>query len=648
MLTLGPLGFAAPWVLTALIALPLLWLLLRAVPPRAKEITFPGTVLLIGLADPAPVARRTPWWLLALRLAAVGAAILGFAGPVWKPAPADPGRAPLLVVVDAGWTAAPGWAAMRARAIGALDAAAAAARPVAVLLADGAPGRGTTLPFQAAAEQVTRLRAAEPQPWETRYPGDPAASLAEAPEGFSTLWLSDGLDHPGRADWLAALSARGDVTVVPPTSAVRSLRIDTGATPVLTMQSTAGGPLPAVLATGPDPQGTFRTLARLDPPEPSLADGIATATLPIDLPSELRNRVTRFVLEDQPGAGAVVLADDRVRRRKVAIAGDARETEGQALLSSTHYLRRALAPQTDLIEGTLSEVLPAAPDVIILPDQVLDLADAALPRWIEEGGLLIRFAGPRMAASETLDLDPLLPARLRPGGRDVGGALSWGEPKTIERFDAEGPFAGLLPSDDVTVRAQLMADPDPQLDARTLVRLSDGTPLVTREELGQGQVVLVHTAASPGWSTLPLSGLFVDMLMRLVQSARTGHADAPAGDDGEQAFWTAETVLDGFGRTVPADGLTPVAADDLAQGPGPGVPAGLYVAGERRVALNAGHGLVRAEWPGAVVEDPGQTTGTDLRGWLIALAATLLAVDALASAMLAGRRGGRNWRGAAA
>src|SRR5690606_28866970 len=120
----------------------------------------------------------------------------------------------------------------------------------------------------------------------------------------------------------------------------------------------------------------------------SLADGIATATLPIDLPSELRNRVTRFVLEDQPGAGAVVLADDRVRRRKVAIAGDARETEGQALLSATHYLRRALAPQTDLIEGTLAEVLPAAPDVIILPDQVLDLADAALPRWIEEGGLL--------------------------------------------------------------------------------------------------------------------------------------------------------------------------------------------------------------------------------------------------------------------
>ena len=103
-----PIGFAAPWVLAGLLALPALWLLLRAVPPRAREVVFPGTALLLGLADPAPITRHTPWWLLVLRLLAVAAVILALAGPVWKPGPQTSGSGPLLVLADAGWAAAPG------------------------------------------------------------------------------------------------------------------------------------------------------------------------------------------------------------------------------------------------------------------------------------------------------------------------------------------------------------------------------------------------------------------------------------------------------------------------------------------------------------------------------------------------------------
>ena len=81
MLMLGPIGFAAPWVLTALIALPVLWVILRALPPAPRQVAFPGVALLRGLLDRVPVARRTPWWLLLLRLATVAAMILAFAGP---------------------------------------------------------------------------------------------------------------------------------------------------------------------------------------------------------------------------------------------------------------------------------------------------------------------------------------------------------------------------------------------------------------------------------------------------------------------------------------------------------------------------------------------------------------------------------------
>ncbi|WP_324328191.1 BatA domain-containing protein [Paracoccus solventivorans] len=636
-MTLGPLGFAAPWLLAAGLALPLLWLLLRAVPPAPREVEFPGTALLLGLADPAPVTRHTPWWLLALRLLAVAAAIIAFAGPVWRPQPqAAGGDGPLLVLMDAGWAAAPGWAEAQARARAALERAQAQGRSVALWLADGQGGRGQGPGFGTAADAAATLRAAAPQPWETRYPADPAAMLADAPAQFRTLWIADGLDHPGRAPLLAALAARGGVTVAVPARPLHSLSVQTGAQPALILRTTPPGPLPEVLAMGPDPQGIPRQLARLRAAPDS---DPATATIPIDLPPELRNRITSFAVEGAASAGAVVLADDRMRRRKLALVGDARATEGQHLLSPLHYLRQALAPSTDLIEGTLADVLQASPDVVVLADAAPGAQAQELAEWVVQGGLLVRFAGPRMAAQQDLSQDGLLPVRLRPGGRDAGGALRWGEPRGLAPFAADGIFAGLATPADVLVRAQLLPEPDPELAARTIALLEDGTPLVTRDSVGAGRILLVHTTANAEWGNLALSGLFVAMLDRIVQSAPGAEAaNAPDTAPAETGHWAAQLVLDGFGRPRAPEGLAPVAAEDFAQGPGPLAPAGVYASGERQAALNAGGPMVAADWPGATVEAAEAAPGTPLGGWLLALAALALAADALGSALVAGGR----------
>nr|WP_308351771.1 BatA domain-containing protein [Paracoccus sp. PS1] len=636
MLLIGPIGFLTPWILAALAALPVLWLILRAMPPSPKLVRFPGTRLLLGLKDPHPVARHTPWWLLLLRVLAIAALILGFAGPVWKPSPDQGGQGPLLIVMDAGWAAAPDWPQRQARALRALDQAGAEGRPAALLVGDGrAEG---ALPFLPATELAAQLRALRPAAWETRYPSDPEAVLAGAPGTLSVLWLSDGLDHPGRVEWLSALSGRGSVTVVPPQGPRQSLELVPGDQPALRLRST-GAATSEVLAIGLDPQGTPRELARLQPGEEAEDQGVTSRLVPIALPSELRNRITRFEVEGHASAGAVVLADDSLRRRKVALVGDDRASEGQRLLSPLHYLRRALGPTTDLIEGGLGDVLQASPDVIVLADQFGLAETQGLRDWVEQGGLLIRFSGPRMAASERLSEEPLLPVRLRAGGRDIGGALSWGDPRTVAPFAADGPFAGLSVRGDATVRAQLLAEPSPDLADRTIAQLSDGTPLVTRAPLGQGQLVLFHTTANAEWSNLAISGLFVEMLDRLVRSARASAA-APGADRAEQPFWLPELVLDGFGHPTEPQDPAPVAAADFARGPAPGAPAGLYRGGERMAALNAGGPIAPADWPGARIERAAQAPGLDLRGWLIALAAALLALDALGSAWLArGRRG---------
>ncbi|WP_342365251.1 BatA domain-containing protein [Paracoccus ravus] len=646
MLTLGPIGFLAPWLLAGLLALPVIWLILRAMPPAPRLQKFPGTRLLLGLRDAQPVARHTPWWLLLLRVLAIAALILGFAGPVWKPAPEQAAQGPLMVVMDAGWAAAPDWAERQARAIRALERASAAGQPSALLLADGS-AKGI-LPFEPADILAAQLRASQPAAWETAYPTDMAQLLSAAPaSGLSTLWLSDGIDHPGRGALLSALQRRGTVTVVPPPRPRLALEAVAGDQPALRMHLSGDIAPPAVLAIGTDPQGTPRQLARLEPGPPVAAGGGSTSRpVPIDLPSELRNRITRFEIEGQDSAGAVVLADDSTRRRKVALVGDARANEGQRLLSPLHYLRRALAPRTDLIEGGLADMLQAAPDVVVLVDQIALPESEDLQEWVAEGGLLIRFSGPRMGGSQYLADEALLPVRLRAGGRDIGGALSWGEPRNIHAFPADGPFAGLSVPPDATIRAQLLAEPSPDLAERTLAGLSDGTPLVTRAVIGQGQVVLFHTTANAEWSNLAISGLFVEMLDRLVQTARAGAAtpDAQAGQD---VFWTPLLHLDGFGRALEPQDPVPVPAESFGKGTAPGIPAGLYRSGERIAALNAGRPLDPAAWPGAQIERGSAPQGIDLRGWLLLAAAVLFALDALGSAWLA-RGGLRRNRGVTA
>ena len=78
MFMIGPIGFAAPMLLLGLIALPILWILLRAVPPAPVRRRFPGVALLLGLTDDESQSDRTPWWLLLLRLLAIAAVIIGF------------------------------------------------------------------------------------------------------------------------------------------------------------------------------------------------------------------------------------------------------------------------------------------------------------------------------------------------------------------------------------------------------------------------------------------------------------------------------------------------------------------------------------------------------------------------------------------
>jgi hypothetical protein len=637
MLTIGPLAFAAPWLLLALVALPLLWWLLKVTPPAPRRIGFPAIRLLFGLS-PEETAARTPWWLLALRIIAAALVILGLAQPVLNPVASPGGAGPLLLVVDDGWAAAPDWPMKRAALDTAIDQAEREGRAVAYLsTAPGARGEAPAVTAALpAAEARRRMAALHPHPW-----APDRAAAANAAEAFAgpatTLWLSDGLAHgdePSALRLAAALQRLGRLDVLLPNAErpariIAPPRLDQGRMLITVRQP----PLPAasdtaVLARTAD----GRALARVPV---SFAAGATEAEVPLSLPPELRNRLTRVEVEGAASAAAIALSDERWRRRPVGLVSGSPETADQPLLGDLYYLDRALAPFAEIRRGTVRELLRREIALIALADldQLSPDEVSSLETWIGRGGVLLRFAGPKLAATP----DALLPVTLRAGDRLLGGALSWSQPAGLAEFPPDSPFAGLPVPDDVTIERQVLAEPSPQLAARSWAKLSDGTPLVTGERRGSGAVVLFHVTANGDWSNLPLSGLFVDMLRRLV-ALSTGVAGAE-----ETARLPPAEILDGFGRLgAPPPGAAAIEGRELAGWlPTPRHPPGLYGTGEAKRALNLGAVLpapAPVAWPAAVPRRAlaDQTGETPLAPPLLAAALMLLLADLVISLLLRG------------
>ena len=582
MLGLGAFGFAAPWLLAGFAVLPVLWWLIRVTPPAPTVVRFPAIRLLMGLKPAEETPAKTPLWLILLRLVIAALLILGLAHPLLNPSAALPGAGPLVLVVDDGWAAAANWTEVQRRAGELIDQADRADRQVVLITtAAGVPGEPATL--MRAADARGRVVALSPKPWPTdrAAAADRLKSLA-ASAGATAFYLADGLDDRGGiTKLLNVLRDLGPVRLVLPDNDHLARLVEPGPPEakdltVRVERATLGAsPTVRLRAAGED----GRQLAQV---EGHFAEDRGTLDIPIPMPSELRNRVGRIELEGEASAGATVLVDEQSRRRPVGIASDRPAGGGQPLLSDTFYLERALTPFAELRHGTVTDLLNRALTLLGLPDADVGTAedDQAIKKWLDGGGVLLRFAGPSMAQRAD---DDLLPVMLRRGGRTIGGAMSWEKPAHLAEFPAASPFAGLTVPADVTVSQQVLAEPSVDLASKTWARLTDGTPLVTAEKRGKGWLVLVHTTANTAWSNLALSGLFVDMLRRLVV---LGQGVEATGD----AVLPPWQVLDGFGHLTPPQALAqPLNTAEIAKITlGPIHPPGFYGTETTHRALNLG------------------------------------------------------------
>jgi hypothetical protein len=640
-----PLSFGAPLVLWGLLALPVIWWLLRLTPPRPQTEVFPPLKILARVLKKEETPHQSPWWLTLLRLLMAACVIFALANPVFNPREEAPsGGTALALVIDNGWASAADWDLRVATAERLIADAEIAEVPV-VLAFTAEKANAEIGPFDAETAR-DHLRAAEPRP----VPVDRgatyarvAAALAENP-GASVAVLADGLATEGDAAAFSTLlgGERANVIWVSP-DRLPMLALTAGDNEVdgfaITAVRAPGDPAPRQASIGAfDEKGRRIADATL-----SFGAGETSTKATIAVPFELRNDFASVAVDGEAQAAGVRVLDENAKRRRVGLLSQAEADQAQPLLSPLFYIRRALEPFADLVEppsADLAEAIPQLleqkPAMIVMADvgTIPDTAREQLVAWVKGGGTLVRFAGSRLAAAG--NDEELLPVRLREGERSLGGALSWTIPQAVTEFPPAGPFADLSPPVEVTVSRQVLAEPTPDIVERTWASLADGTPLVTGARREKGTVVLFHVTPAATWSNLPISGSFVEMLRRLVQISRNqGAIDQSA--EGQAPTLAPYRMIAANGTLVPP---TPEAKPLSSAGRSPVTienPPGLYGGEEGVLAhnlLTADATLQPLQRPqiGAPVTEMRYAfdESRDLKGPLIAAALALMVLDTLA------------------
>jgi len=628
VIMLPNLTFTAPWLLGFFAVLPLLWWLLRLTPPAPRKVLFPALMLLKNLMMREETPARSPWWLLLLRLGIAALLILACAQPVIDPQPMLGSKGALLIAVDNDWASARDWEARQNILRDLLHKANNEKRAVFLLLTTP-PANGESLAITAAPPSPDTIA---PEPWN--------ADLRQATERLrafdnkeisETVWLASGLGSIDSKDFYAALQTIAPTKIYGTTAPIYALSPpvsegDTASIPV-TRAATDGAATIAVNAIAKD----GNIIAHWPV---TFVEGAPRVMQPLDLPPELRNRVARFEIDNQRTAASTVLLDASWEHRAIGIVGDAAELDRHSLLSEIFYIDRAVKPYADIRVDTLDNLLTSDATIIALTDTAT-ISDDTLPSltaWIKRGGILLRFAGDRFAASDHAHEAALLPAPIRAGGRSLGGAMTWAAPQKLQSFPANSPFHTLPIPDDVSVSRQVLAEPSTDLTGKTWASLDDGTPLVTGAALGQGLTILFHIPAREGWSNLPLSGLFVDMLRRIIDLSRSPHTASlsPA------TTFPPYRMLDAFGDThTPSTTVLPLTENAPIS---PRHPPGLYGTEANNVALNLGAAVGQPEALRDVPLTPYTTDhrAIDLQPALLLAAFLLLLGDGLISLRLRG------------
>ena len=219
------------------------------------------------------------------------------------------------------------------------------------------------------------------------------------------------------------------------------------------------------------------------------------------------------------------------RTRRALVVRGAGATAQFVLAALSSRLERGSVPtEYEVVENAVPppEALSRFDVVILLGKAEISSGERnALMRYVQTGGGLLLFPSASAQMEDHNALFQLL------GGGVAEGVVSatTGAPVTAEFDNAslahplfEGVFANAEYSvESVSVQRMLRYVPRSGTET-TVVRLSNGDPLLQELRKGRGIVFVYAVAPDLSWSDLPLRGLFVPLLYRSIQYLSAGSA----------------------------------------------------------------------------------------------------------------------------
>lgn len=643
------LSFLNPLFLLGLLGLPLIWFLLRITPPQPRKQPLPTIRFLRNLLPKEKTPVRTPWWLLLLRIIIAGLIITALARPVLNPGESISGIGPVRLVIDNSWPSGQIWETQLEKAKEILSHARYEERPVYIMTTalsakDNAILHEGPLSPAGAEELLNQLT---PLPW----PADHEAGIRkllslEINETVTSLWLGHGIWEEGYEKLAQALQNQGRLFYFSPDSENDPLLLNAKSV----KPPDAANPLRTIIEAeikndfGISESRNLRVdsigrdgsvLDRIDFRFDENGDVLAN----IDLPDELYQELATLKVTGMRGAGNVYLLDGRHRRKTVGILSSGADSDTAPLVEANYYLKNALQPYAEIVEGNINTLIETDPAMIVFSDFNTTTPENLdkIEKWINAGGLLVQFAGSSYLNNTNVQL---VPVDLRQGGRALDGSMTWADPPRIEKFTENSPFKDLSIPKDVTVRRMVLADPSANLEEKTWAVLTDGTPLITAERRENGMIVLIHTTATPEWSNLALSGLYIQILKRLSETAKGSMVAVPQK---ENSYLNPLTILDGFGNMRKPDAtVSSITLDRLKQTqPSPETPPGIYGQDSFTVALNLGERIeapkkIKTMPPGVDISPYEKAKTVSFMPFLLLMAIVLFLADWLITIILSG------------
>lgn len=635
------MSFAAPFLLLGLLFLPVIWWLLRIIPPSPHKELFPPLRFLPKPTHQQETAKYTPWWLLLLRLTIAALVIIALARPTWNQKPISfSGSHPLALIIDNGWASVKEW--KKRISIAETLLAQAEKQQKNIYLIATAENDISNVEPQSATIIKQHLMHLQPRPWPVnRVHILKKLSKINKGKPLDIVYLSDGLqthDDEQTFALLEELKPRNFLWYLANISdliGITSIENNDENMVARIIRSTTHGTTSATLSLYDLNNQLLGQFTK------NFSEGETTALVPFDVPLELRNDIAWIKINNQNHAAATFLVDSHNKISRVALLSSDTNEMAQPLLAPFYYIIKALRGHTQLITSSgrelstdIDHLLQQNPSVFIMGDMVNipEKAEKKLSDFVNKGGTLIRFAGEKLSSAE--HYDSLLPVPLRQGQRSLGSIMSWTKPQKLAPFAKNSFFFDLPFPKDVTISRQILAEPTPDLFEKTWLSLSDGTPLITAAKRGKGTLIFIHISPDPTWSNLPLSGFFAQMLQKLITLGAYKNTNLTNKEK--------RTMVQNPWRTIAADGQLQIPPPDVVRlvfdaqnppHPSYHTPPGLYGVKNNFYALNlltdSSRLMKQSSLPTSLNKSPlsYDTKEQNLIGPLLGLALLLFAFD---------------------